>query len=907
MRQLSLHASALNDAEYDLYTTCLNDIADKQYDPDAVYDDAHYERMSVGVREARAWLRGRYSHIPASTIDVILKFFSPSLGQNDTVSGGQFFAALRLVIHADNGKQPDRSLAFVQAHPPSNATSNIPPPPPSRRHPDAPTKSIPLSLPSAVTQSSPASAKSSSIAGNNPFTTLAGPDAGSTHSQSHPPAPPQHPMLRVDPFKMASQSSYNPFTKTNATQKPDDPSAIKSPPLPPRKPPPVPPSPARPAGLPIVVKRSASPSRPGAGTPPLLSSSYAAGNTPPLPPPKPVSHHTSTLIKQSLHASKVAQSLKKAEEQLEKERIMQVLKSSSGPTGAATRNRSWSPGKDSVGPGAFGNVTSVTPSLSSHSGSDERGHAAPPLPKRREQLSSIRRINPSPPQSTNSYEEIALSGITLRRSSVTTAVSGMNMPSNNVSSPTERGRSYSHPPRSSERARSETNCTITSVNSHPESVAASATSSPARLSAGLPAVPPPTHPDRRERDERDRDRQYSSMSLHNGKPNKSAASVGSVGSSGSAGRLATLAQPSAGRMDTRSFDSVYGSLVSPLGTGYDQDDTYPSAVPSIYATPSEVLHPPLPPPVPTIQTSLSNALSSASPDSPTPTTAKSSTTPRVFRSKSMHHQLTPPPVPPPLRRKRPESVQIMRDPGSTPAGSGILFQELVSKFEGTSTDRDHGEIEGEGIKSLSRHLSLSRARSSAGMKSALYSGSDKVHGACASTSSEMTMNTRRSSSLHSTISAPASAGVTGLSSGHYSLYGHGRGGSVEEPLSLATLQRTFASLQPKLDKARYKAEAGISRRGFIQGDGEDMDSNGESGGEREGLVRHSQRRGSDSEGVGLGGDSLGEVGESGSRRARVATTGDSDWGSRVGVDPGGMERDELKWPVDRIAEGWKPL
>ena len=114
MRQLALHTSALNDAEYNLYTSSLTDIADNRSDPDTVDTDAHYERMSIGVREVRAWLRGRYSHIPASTIDAILKLFSPSLGATDTLSGGQFFAALRLVVHVDSGKQVERSLAFVQ-------------------------------------------------------------------------------------------------------------------------------------------------------------------------------------------------------------------------------------------------------------------------------------------------------------------------------------------------------------------------------------------------------------------------------------------------------------------------------------------------------------------------------------------------------------------------------------------------------------------------------------------------------------------------------------------------------------------------------------------------------------------------------------------------------------------------
>ena len=44
----------------------------------------------------------------------ILRFFSPNLSQADTLSGGEFFAALRLVVHVENGKDVDRGLAFVQ-------------------------------------------------------------------------------------------------------------------------------------------------------------------------------------------------------------------------------------------------------------------------------------------------------------------------------------------------------------------------------------------------------------------------------------------------------------------------------------------------------------------------------------------------------------------------------------------------------------------------------------------------------------------------------------------------------------------------------------------------------------------------------------------------------------------------
>ena len=44
----------------------------------------------------------------------ILKLFSPNLAPTDSLSGGEFFAVLRLVVHAEKGKEVDRSLAFVQ-------------------------------------------------------------------------------------------------------------------------------------------------------------------------------------------------------------------------------------------------------------------------------------------------------------------------------------------------------------------------------------------------------------------------------------------------------------------------------------------------------------------------------------------------------------------------------------------------------------------------------------------------------------------------------------------------------------------------------------------------------------------------------------------------------------------------
>ncbi|KDR77691.1 hypothetical protein GALMADRAFT_138757 [Galerina marginata CBS 339.88] len=136
MRRLALHASGLSDDEYELYTASLRDIADDSRSLGAgpgapgtaeAEDDTYFENMHVGVREARAWLRERYSTVSPSVIDGILKLFSITLGHGDTLSGSEFFAALRLVVHAENGslKEVDRSLAFVQAVPlPSGQTLN---------------------------------------------------------------------------------------------------------------------------------------------------------------------------------------------------------------------------------------------------------------------------------------------------------------------------------------------------------------------------------------------------------------------------------------------------------------------------------------------------------------------------------------------------------------------------------------------------------------------------------------------------------------------------------------------------------------------------------------------------------------------------------------------------------------
>ena len=44
----------------------------------------------------------------------ILKLFYPTLSAQDTFNAGQFFAAMRLITHARDGKGVSKTLAFTQ-------------------------------------------------------------------------------------------------------------------------------------------------------------------------------------------------------------------------------------------------------------------------------------------------------------------------------------------------------------------------------------------------------------------------------------------------------------------------------------------------------------------------------------------------------------------------------------------------------------------------------------------------------------------------------------------------------------------------------------------------------------------------------------------------------------------------
>jgi hypothetical protein len=72
-RRLSLHLSALSDAEHAFFTASLADLADvDSTSTDNSNDNAmDWERISVSVREARAWLCGRYASLGTRSIDEV--------------------------------------------------------------------------------------------------------------------------------------------------------------------------------------------------------------------------------------------------------------------------------------------------------------------------------------------------------------------------------------------------------------------------------------------------------------------------------------------------------------------------------------------------------------------------------------------------------------------------------------------------------------------------------------------------------------------------------------------------------------------------------------------------------------------------------------------------------------------
>ncbi|KAF8056487.1 hypothetical protein FPV67DRAFT_1456628 [Lyophyllum atratum] len=771
MRPLTLHASALNDDEYDLYTTSLNDLAwADDTDSGQAHDDAYYEQMKIGIREARGWLRGRYAHLPPGAIDSILRFFSPDLSQSDVLTGGQFFAGLRLAVHAENGKDIDRALAFVQAHPSTSASAKRP--------------SVDVVSPRDFGQPPP-TPSSSGRAFDTPTSTPS--MSSNPFSAAHPPV---HPTQRSDPHK-SPHAVHNPFARPSGD--------VLRPPLPPRKiAPPIPLIPPPKHGSTLLSpssRKSASPTRPSP-TSIAPAHSHTPPSIPPHPPvpPKPA-HVTSTLMKQSLQASKAAQTMKRAEAQLEQERVLQVLKSSAVVSGGyslagarvsrspvvigtqvrTSYNRSVSPNKvvvNAQGPLEATFHQTGSASMSTSDSSEEgrgRERRAPPLPRRR---NTHTQQQPSPPVSISSLEQVALaqtSGEVTSPLPVRSTTNPFPRPADN--NPFHRPLPDPHPTKP--------------YTSSPHT-------SPAHPTTDLPSTRPPTHPDRKP--------PFTSSLFHN---------------------------------------------------------------PSPFTSPTQNVHPTL--------MSTTNSM----------TTPESSPTARVFRSKSLHHPSPPlPPLPgPPPRRKRPESVQVLGSPASSVFGDGA---EVVPYYGTPERERGVGmgrPVAGSGT--LSRHTS--------------FSTPSHAH------------THRRQSSLSAASMATYS---TSRSDGA----GGGPVAGGESPLS-----KLARSWQPRLEKARYKAEAGLSRRGYVrdvrsrsrgrEGEGEEKEELIQVGGGEEGWG--GQMRGAKGRGYGYGSGG-------GEEYEPPSVDGLSLDGSTVSVSDEegegrsrrggreGVERDGLKWPVVE-GEGWRPL
>jgi hypothetical protein len=68
MRTLFLHVSALNEDEYTLFTSSFTDLLASDT---PLTTDADFDKQKVSIREARAWLRGRYADLPVSDLNQV--------------------------------------------------------------------------------------------------------------------------------------------------------------------------------------------------------------------------------------------------------------------------------------------------------------------------------------------------------------------------------------------------------------------------------------------------------------------------------------------------------------------------------------------------------------------------------------------------------------------------------------------------------------------------------------------------------------------------------------------------------------------------------------------------------------------------------------------------------------------
>lgn len=595
-------------------------------------------------------------------------------------------------------------------------------------------------------------------------------------------------------------------------------------------------------------------------------------------------------MKQSLHASKVAQSMKRAEEMLEKERVMQVLKRSGAPpsssapapavqphsqsqsllqsvsqsqhqlqhpfpaaaAGSTLQLPAYAQGRRTESPQRWETgSTSASSASASASASAGASGSAPPLPRRRAHTHG----QPSPALSASSWEQVARAG----------AGPGAQGYGGYDQGSREREQTWARD-RAREREWGQDRDRERHASRHRDGSA-----SPARAPA------PPTHPDRKP-------------FLYGG-----------------------IAAAS-----TSAFDAVYGGMGMPS---------------SASSSPVRGTFPP---------GAGTGAGSGGGSENSSPTA-------RVFRSKSMHYasgaaagreqaygqssgqapaqgqgqQLGQ--GPPPVRRRRPESVQVLSS-GAALGGGGV--GSLVSQWNAQAAGGPGAG--GEGGMSVHRRSSLSVAPS--------HAPSYEYDPAPSESPFRAPLERAKTSPFDNPPNPGHGAPTTGtMPAGTYSHHpSPSQHTQHQPPRPLASLQRTFAALQPRLDAARYKAEAGLAgRRGFIPHGGEaEREDVGfmERTHPRTQLGSHSQHRRADTgdgyasddtggaPGVDRGSSSVSSVSPGPSPARSLSPSpppsdgpgdgdGDGAWRRRVRPVGGGgtvgmVEKDSLKWPA---GEGWRPL
>ncbi|KAI5120809.1 hypothetical protein M0805_003207 [Coniferiporia weirii] len=369
-RRLFLHLSALSDAEYAVYVDALRDLLDDGSLAAKLPDD-ELERKQVGVREVRAWMKGRFRDLSAGEIDKVLQLFAPQTVHKE-LSGGQLLAALRLLMHARRGGDVNEGGVFVQADPSSPSSSRFTLPfstSSATAEASFPTPDVPITVLNTTgkTRTNPFSPdpQLQDIKGHDSTHSISLSSATSPFlatSPSHPPpaipskssksdlpsprraslssAPPIPPASSKPHVEGVGESGVRPGTTNPFLQRAKTHSgAIQSgrtPPLPPRKPahisnrnatnppPPVPLKPSFPAAAPPEVQANVSGN---SGSSSSTSNQLNSGT--PSPPLLP-HHRVTPLMQQSLLASRAGAMLKRAQGEAERTRVLEVIRSSNG-------------------------------------------------------------------------------------------------------------------------------------------------------------------------------------------------------------------------------------------------------------------------------------------------------------------------------------------------------------------------------------------------------------------------------------------------------------------------------------------------------------------------------------------------------------------------------------------------